>query len=1321
MVVYSKISVFILFFCPALIWSQCQQPFGISFTGKGKNFVEFRWTDPNQSPLGWDVEVVKKGNSPTGLPLNSTPLATRMYKAENLQPSTFYEIYIRTVCSTQNRSVWNGPFIVSTVLENPTACPVNLDMKDNGTETFSIDIDDEGILGQTIFISSVDIIAKHEWPADLRITLINPAGKSIILSEYHGTGGVNFGIPGDALCFQSTHFSDQACEPLVSQKPPFNGTYLPHQPLSTLHDNTPSKGRWQVVFHDRAAFHRGSLVYLRIHLSNDNCQLPEVFFLSDINSNSVTAEWEPSPQCQTIKITIKEKGKPDDQEVVYFLNCLDRSFTIPGLTPETEYEIFYQSVCGFSLSEPSCKESFRTNCKPVSTSESFDDLSPCTEACQIPCNVSGVWANIDENNQDWLVRGGKTDTEDTGPDADISGSGQYVYIEAQPSICGTDAVVLQSVCLQLFSNPDGCDFSFYYHMYGAGTGSLSLQISVDNGTTWETLWTKSGNQGNVWQRAYISLADYHQTVAVLRFLATPENSIYGDIAIDQVEFYGTLPVQNLFRYYRDNDGDGFGDISVATDLCQSFPPAGFVVNGQDCDDNNEAINPDGAEIPCNLTDENCNGMADDTDPAFDLVYDVDVVHESCKGEKNGRIHLSISGGQPPYQVRWHTGEQTEDLIGIGEGIYYCTISDASGCSVQSTFITVNAMESIQYLVTGLNRPTCSGITDGSIMINHSGGQSPFSYAWSSGQTTKDLAPAGEGMYTLTITDINGCRVVTAPIHLPSLPGISAGAVQLFHPTCFDTRNGIIELGVVNGVPPYEFQWQNGMNSARLQQVGPGIYSCTITDSRGCLTLFSTTLQAPQKLEPLLISTEPVRCFGEKNGIIKTTTRGGTPPYLYFWNNAAFDDDLFDLGAGMYSMTVTDRNGCKAVLDNIEVSQPDVLTGRIDTILKARCLLGNNGSIKLSADGGSPPYHYSWNTIIFQDTATLSGLATGVYSAIIYDSRGCKFNMGSLTVPFENVPVEIHEAIIQGNRCFGDSEGKIVANIVSGQAPFDYNWSNGIQYIKDGDIDTIQGLPPGTYTLTITDTEGCIGVSSPLTLPYIDQISYTVRQITQNPCNTDIAGIISLEVQNIRGTAEVIWNSGASGITIDSLPNGIYQASISDSSGCMIQTESILMTSVSDLMVSYQAENTRPGLSEGKICLDVNGASGQYTITWDEKITNFSGTCAFDLPAGTYVINISDELGCEIQKTVIIQERVSTEQPETTTCGFYPNPTTGLLFSQHGCTGYGLRLFNAQGLLLYTKRPSEPFDFPDLTDKPSGLYIIMTDLPGKRILTKIIKL
>ncbi|MFZ1703624.1 MAG: T9SS type A sorting domain-containing protein [Saprospiraceae bacterium] len=1302
--------------------AQCQTPFGVSFEQKTRTSVDFRWTDPNQQPLGWDVEIVVKGTPPVGIPTNTQLITLSKYKAEGLESSTFYEIYVRTQCSNQQFSPWNGPFVVSTALANPTRCSIDLDLKDNGTETFLIDVSQEGILGQSVFISSVEMIAQHDWPADLRITLTNPSGKSTMLSNYHGTGGKHFGIPDDVLCFQSTKFSDQACIPLIQAKPPFNGNFIPVEPLHILHDNSPSKGMWRLSFHDRAVFQRGELNFFKIQFTEENCQPPTQFYISDVNSNESTVIWKSNPPCQSVKITLNEVGKPADQEKVFFLNCQDEHFVIPNLLPETEYEVTIQSICGISVSLLSCPIIFRTKCKPISLAESFNSLPTCVESCLFKCNVGLNWHNASENEIDWIVWQGKTATENTGPDDDISGGQKYIYSESQPDLCGFGLQTsLISGCMDIKSNADGCDFSFYYHMKGSGIGTLLLDISLDNGLTWNNLWQKSGHQGNEWLRALISLLPYHNQSAIFKFTSVGLDDILGDIALDQLEFYGSTLQTNGYTYYQDNDGDTYGNVLQSIQVCMVNPPSGYVTNNIDCDDTNALIHPGGIEILCNLVDENCNGGADDIDTNSDLAYTSTITHEACKGENNGKIDIEIMGGIPPYFVTWNRGETGEDLTQIGQGIYFCTITDSGGCSIRTNFIEVLSLESIQFVVTGTVKPSCLGKMDGKISINHSGGQPPFNYSWSNGSTFKDIEFISEGIYSVTIEDKNGCRFESQPITLTSNQGIVGGPTFVKNPSCFNKNDGQIIMGAINGSPPYQFHWASGHAGPQLQGIGGGLYQCTVTDSVGCQAYFQTTLVAPDTLKSLLLTVEPVRCFGEKNGIIKTVTTGGSPPYLYFWSHSAFDDDVFDLQAGGYSMTVTDKNSCSSTLSNILVKQPSQLTSFVDTMSPARCILGENGKISLMTNGGTAPYHYSWNSFTFPDTSKIDNIKTGVYSVIVFDELGCKFNLGSIHVPFENIALDVQASLVDKNLCFGQMNGIISAEVKNGNGPFDYNWSNGVQRILPLSNDTIRNLASGVYKVTVTDREGCLGGSNFVLIPFIPELTYKVESKSENICLDDSSGALVISVDKNQGKVNVVWNNGLHGLAISDLSNGLYTATVTDSVGCILQVNEINITSQSNLQVLPHIFHATTENNNGSFCLSITGEVGAYAIIWDEKIQSFTHNCASNLSPGTYTVTVTDSLGCSEEITIMIMENVATQPTLDVINVFYPNPTTDFLFVLEDGVLSNVEIYHTSGVKASIEENKFHHSALNISFLPSGMYIIKGRLDGKYFIQKIIKL
>lgn len=148
-------------------------------------------------------------------------------------------------------------------------------------------------------------------------------------------------------------------------------------------------------------------------------------------------------------------------------------------------------------------------------------------------------------------------------------------------------------------------------MYGADISSLKLEISTDNGASWNVLHTVAGNQGDKWQRVTLSLKVYHNQIALFRFVAVSSSGVLNDIAIDQIEFYKSVRPGALNTYFVDNDGDGYGVEDNKIQICSSNAPKGYAGKAGDCNDQSNKINPGATEIQCNGVDENCNGNVDD--------------------------------------------------------------------------------------------------------------------------------------------------------------------------------------------------------------------------------------------------------------------------------------------------------------------------------------------------------------------------------------------------------------------------------------------------------------------------------------------------------------------------------------------------------------------------------------------------------------------------------------------------------------------------------------------------------------------------------------
>jgi len=1236
----------------------CSAPFSISFSNITTDAVSISWLDGNTNPKGWEIEVVKKGQVRTFMPTKSGLLQPSIVLS-NLEPSSTYELYLRTVCHDAAKSNWN---LVSfkTALSNPTSCKVDLVLKDNGIEIFMIEVNESGIIGKDIFLEAVDLIVRHEWPADLKITLISPQGTQLILSDHNGTVTDDFGDTSNSLCKDLTSFNINACNRLNQSKPPYIGSFKPDQDFQKFAYNQEAKGIWRIVFFDRAVRDVGTLQFLNLRFNREQCIVPTNFSISEIGKTTALLDFDSFSRCKTIKLLLTADGLPD-REIIF--NCNEVNFKISGLIPNTNYMASIVATCIASNSITSCKIPFQTSCETLSMVSSFDALPLCEPACNLTCDISDdIWQN-QGTSVSWIIWNGKTNTNFTGPSNDITTGGKYIYIENDPAICGQqNKVILESKCLTIKSNNSGCDFSFYHHSYGPDIPDLAVEISTDDGKSWSSLLEIIGDHGDKWIRRTISLADYNNKIAKIRFSTTSSIGVLGDLAIDQIEFYGTTASQNLTKYYVDSDNDGFGVESNFIDRCSNTTHIGFSLIFGDCDDNNPLINPSAIEIPCNGIDENCNGNTDDLALNNPISFDIQKNDPSCNGSLDGSISLSsIKGGTSPYTYLWNNGATTSQLSGLKSGVYFGTIRDNGGCITNIPFIEINSSTSLNAIVSQINRPSCKGKNDGNIIINHNDGAPPYSYQWSNGIINhKNLAEIGEGNYDVTITDSNGCFVSLENIIVIATPAVNSSILITKSPLCYGDETAVLTAIANGGTLPYKFLWRNGKTSNLIDSLTVGDYQVTVTDANDCISIASSTLKEIPKLEAVLLSTENVRCHNESNGSIRTKAIGGKPPYTYVWNNFELSNVLLNTRAGTYTLTVTDSQGCKDTLSNIAVLQPEPLVIQTDTIQPSICLLGNQGKISLLTSGGTPTYNYAWNHSPLSQS-TFDSIPSGTYSVTSYDLFGCKASLPNIFVPFINKNLSVIINLLQDNICHDINQGSIAVYNDDGKLPLDYNWSNGLQLIKNDLSDTTYNLKGGSYRLTITDSEGCIGLSPNIDIKTIPPFFYQVDSITDNMCNNDSSATIEIKVFGGQLPTFTSWNNGTRiGNIITGLPNGVYRPIITDDNGCLAMVSDILVTSKSDLSISPLIIDEKGSSKNGQICININGAVLPITITWSNGASGLD--CIKDLSSGIYRVTIVDGLGCSLTTSMTIANITSiTNHTATDDISLFPNPTFNDVF------------------------------------------------------------
>ena len=367
----------------------------------------------------------------------------------------------------------------------------------------------------------------------------------------------------------------------------------------------------------------------------------------------------------------------------------------------------------------------------------------------------------------------------------------------------------------------------------------------------------------------------------------------------------------------------------------------------------------------------------------------------CAADADGAINVTVPGGAPPIEFEWSNGATTEDLTDLTPGNYLLTITDQIGC--QTLFdIDILGPPAFTY-AEAITMPTCGGGTDGAIDLTVGGATPPYTFVWTQngapfGGNTEDLTNLPVGDYAVVITDDNGCSI-DHEYEVRELELILDPNANIVEPSCNGFNDGTIELSILNGQAPYEFDLNDGNGftaNSIIQNVAAGTYSVTVRDANMCTGSIDIVIDEPDVLEVTLNAMD-ISCFGYGDGTIDAVTTGGTTPYIYTWNPTQVDiANITDLEAGDYSITVTDDNGCTA-MDMTPITEPAAVNIDSITATDNVCFGGVAGELTVFASGGSPPFQYSSDGVNFQDSPTLTGLPSGTITVTIRDEFGCDFS------------------------------------------------------------------------------------------------------------------------------------------------------------------------------------------------------------------------------------------------------------------------------------------------------------------------------------------
>lgn len=571
--------------------------------------------------------------------------------------------------------------------------------------------------------------------------------------------------------------------------------------------------------------------------------------------------------------------------------------------------------------------------------------------------------------------------------------------------------------------------------------------------------------------------------------------------------------------------------------------------------------------------------------------------------------------------------------------YTLTVT-AAAC--QSTAIAEIRVSDVELSATFENI-NCAGDENGSIDLTISGGESPYEVQWSGpsgfSSTDQNISDLSPGVYAVLVTDRDGCtedlsiEITESPqIELELFAAVFTGG---FNVSCFEANDGEATVVPSGGTPPYEFQWNDPASqiASTATNLEAGTYEVTVTDNNGCTQTGSIALTAPDPITADLEDRTDVLCQGESTGEITITPIGGVGPYNVVWNTVPpqFGPTATELSAGIYTASITDINGCLGNTE-VEISEPpSPLSGTIETT-NVTCNGLFNGSATADISGGTPPYGFEWSPQPAANQPSISSLAAGNYGLTVTDENGCE-----LEIPFailQPSPLAINTVDLTEPSCNGFENGSIAVNASGGTAPYSYSWNTDPVQTTS----SISNLPPGSYTVAVTDVNNCITEETfELTEP--DELLINTLNLNEPSCSGFDDGVV--EVEAVGGTAPYSyeWNTTppTTGPILSDLEAGSFTVTVTDDENCFA-TQTFVLTEpdILDVELISLDHVLCSGEATGSVTIAVSGGTPDYTISWNDPLGQ-TGETAFDLPAGAYTASIEDANGCTLSFDVIIDE------------------------------------------------------------------------------------
>ncbi|MDP1744153.1 MAG: SprB repeat-containing protein, partial [Bacteroidota bacterium] len=463
---------------------------------------------------------------------------------------------------------------------------------------------------------------------------------------------------------------------------------------------------------------------------------------------------------------------------------------------------------------------------------------------------------------------------------------------------------------------------------------------------------------------------------------------------------------------------------------------------------------------------------------------------SCNGGSTGSATISATGGSPVYTYSWApSGGTNATASNLALGTYTVTITDSKLCTTSLT-IVINQPPVLTSVISNSTNLICDGDSNGSAMVTPSGGTGPYTYVWNTSpvQTTATAINLVAGTYSVTVTDSKNCTTISPAVTITSPPPVTVTASASSFVSC-DTMITIFASSVGGGSGGYTYLWNTGETTSSIN-VSTGEYIITVSDVTGCFAIDTVSVLASNSSLAATIIQPANICFGSTTSVTVSVS-GGLGVYSYLWSTNATTSSI-TAGAGNHCVTVTDGAGCIKTACVTIVQNPQI---SVTIAAPQNICPGGTATVTAVGVGGQPPYSYLWSSL---ETTQSIVKPLGTYTVTISDITGISCSATANVTITEASPINAAMSFTNVS-CFGLTNGTALVSASGGTPGYTYSWAP-----SGGTNAAATLLGQGSYTVTVTDTIGCIKTGN-VTITQPASVVAIALTSTDNLCFGDSIG------------------------------------------------------------------------------------------------------------------------------------------------------------------------------------------------------------------------